>query len=89
MATQQITADHKLRADVVELVRQLMERPQFASVDDLLLAALLNWREELAGEDDDWPAIKIAVDELQEGVPCKSVDQAFAELRERHRLPIS
>lgn len=67
---------------VEELVAAQLASGRFGSADDVLLDALRKQRElQLEEEEeefeDDWPAIKEALDEVEAGDPGISVDEAF------------
>lgn len=86
MSTSEIPLRYNFPPDVAALVRNLMAERGYASEDDLLRGALTQLAE-FQDEADDWPAIKEALDELEQGVQGLPVDEAFAQLRQRHNLP--
>jgi Arc/MetJ-type ribon-helix-helix transcriptional regulator len=79
-------------SEVQELVAQRMATGMYANENEVLIDALnaLQRRhedEELAAVEDDWPAIKEALDGIENGTnKPMTVQQAFDTIRNKHGL---
>ena len=68
---------------VDELLQRQLETGEYASEDEVLVAAL----EALQSQTDDWQAVREALDTLDAGNPGVSLDDAVAEIRRRNNAP--
>lgn len=84
-------SNHVSDFELGRLLDRLIKDFGFANSHSALTAALAYLIEELearnAPEEDDWPAIELAVDEYLQGAVGIPIDDAFAERRKRHNLP--
>lgn len=67
---------------VDELLRKQLARGEYTSEDDVLLAAL----ESLDADNEDWSAVKEALDTLDAGEQGVSLEEAIAEVRRRNNV---
>lgn len=81
MSTPETASKYRFPEDVAASLHRLMSDHGFTSEDDVLRIALERMLEDESAIDDDWPAIKEALDELDAGKTGLPVKEAFAELR--------
>lgn len=68
---------------VHELVRKQLDAGHYKSEDDVLLAALHS----LETEQEDWAAVREALDSLERGEQGLSLQEAFEAIRRKHSIP--
>ena len=73
-------AQYKFPPVVSQLVQKQLATGQFATEDEVLLAAL----QTLETESEDWIAVREALDSLEAGDRGMSLQDAFDEVRKRH-----
>jgi Arc/MetJ-type ribon-helix-helix transcriptional regulator len=73
---------------VEELVAAQLASGRFADANEVLLDALQKQRELQQEEefDDDWPAVKEALDEVEAGDQGRPAKEVFEELRQKFNL---
>lgn len=74
--------EYKFPPAVSDLVRKQLASGQFATEDEVLLAAL----QTLETESEDWLAVREALDSLEAGDRGMSLQDAFDEVRKRHSI---
>ena len=75
-------AQYKFPPRVSQLVQKQLATGQFATDDEVLLAAL----QTLEAESEDWVAVREALDSLETGDRGMSLQDAFDEVRKRHSI---
>ncbi|MFM7837882.1 MAG: type II toxin-antitoxin system ParD family antitoxin [Planctomycetaceae bacterium] len=73
---------YKFPQVVRHLVQKQLASGQFATEDEVLLAAL----QTLETESEDWLAVREALDSLEAGDQGMSLQDAFDEVRKRHSI---
>jgi len=73
----------RLSTEVQELIAQHMASGEYADENQLLRVAPTS----LAEQDNDWLAIKQALDEVEQGDDGRSLEETFAAIRIRHNIP--
>ncbi|MFM7166104.1 MAG: type II toxin-antitoxin system ParD family antitoxin [Planctomycetaceae bacterium] len=73
---------YKFPPVVRHLVQKQLASGQFATEDEVLLAAL----QTLETESEDWLAVREALDSLEAGDQGLSLQDAFDEVRKRHSI---
>ena len=73
---------YKFPPVVRQLVQKQLASGQFATEDEVLLAAL----QTLETESEDWLAVREALDSLEAGDQGMSLQDAFDEVRKRHSI---
>jgi Arc/MetJ-type ribon-helix-helix transcriptional regulator len=73
---------YKFPPVVRQLVQKQLASGQFATEDEVLLAAL----QTLQTESEDWLAVREALDSLEAGDQGMSLQDAFDEVRRRHSI---
>lgn len=73
---------YKFPPAVSQLVQKQLASGQFATEDEVLLAAL----QTMETESEDWQAVREALDCLDEGDRGMSLQEAFDEIRKRHSI---
>ena len=73
---------YKFPPVVRQLVQKQLASGQFATEDEVLLAAL----QTLQTESEDWLAVREALDSLEAGDQGMSLQDAFDEVRKRHSI---
>lgn len=73
---------YKFPPAVSDLVQKQLATGQFATEDEVLLAAL----QTLETESEDWLAVREALDSLEAGDRGMSLQDAFDEVRKRHSI---
>ena len=79
----------QVSSEVQKLVAEQIASGRFADANDVLLDALQRQRQLQTGEgecDDDWPAIKEALDDIEAGDQGRPAEEVFAELRQKYSL---
>jgi len=76
-----------LSSTVEKLVADQLASGRFADANEVLLDALQKQRELQQEEfEDDWPAIKEALDEIEAGDQGRPANEVFDELRQKFNL---
>lgn len=73
---------YKFPPVVRQLVQKQLASGQFATEDEVLLAAL----QTLETESEDWLSVREALDSLEAGDQGMSLQDAFDEVRKRHSI---
>ena len=73
---------YKFPPSVSQLVQKQLASGQFATEDDVLLAAL----QTLDADSEDWLAVREALESLEAGDQGLSLQDAFDEVRKRHSI---
>lgn len=73
---------YKFPPAVSQLIQKQLASGQFATEDEVLLAAL----QTLETESEDWLGVREALDSLEAGDRGMSLQEAFDEVRKRHSI---
>ncbi len=68
---------------VGEIIKRQLEIGNFRSEDEVLLAAL----QSLEAVQEDWSAVRAALDSFEQGEKGLSLDEAFDTVRRKHDIP--